>query len=148
MTESNAALRARQYYQQGVSFFQRGELIEADEALRGALRTTPGHIDARIQLAKVLLRRGRANEGLHVLNGGLSQDGTSEVDRARLLETAAACASNAGEYDVARGYLEDALDLGRSGSAQVLNKVAAVSCKGGEFQTGFDYFLKAARKKK
>ena len=146
MSDSDAALRARQYYQQGVAFFQRGALSEADVALRRAIQTAPDHMDARVQLARVLLRRGRPNDGLRVIDAGLARNSLTDEERARLLEQAARCASTAGQYDTARSYLEQALSLGKSRSKQVLNNVAAVCCKGGEFETGFEYFLVAAGK--
>ncbi len=146
MTESESAMRARQYYQQGVAFAQRGAMAEAEEALRAAVRMVADHIEARIHLARVVLRRGRAAEGLRILNSGLSRKDIPDDDRARLLQTGASCASADGQYSVAREYLEKALKLGDSQEAAVLNKVAAVCCKGGEFETGFDYFLKASHR--
>ena len=144
MTDSQAAVRARQFYQQGVGFFQRNQLSEATEALRYAVRTAPDHINARIQLGIVLVARTKALDGLSVIESGLARRGLRSVDRGRLLLQASSCAAAANHYQQARTYLEQAMELGGRPDAHILNQVAAICCKGGEFQTGFDYFLQAA----
>lgn len=144
MTSSEVAVRARQFYQQGLGFYQRGELIEATEALRLAVRTVPDHVDARLQLGRVLQRRGKPDEALRVIDAGLARQTLSTDRRIKLLQEAASCCASLNRYELARHYLEQALELGRVTDVHLLNQVAAVCCKGGEFETGFDYFLKAA----
>lgn len=145
MTDSESAIRARQFYQQGIQFAQRGQLAEAIDALRLAIRTMPEHIDARIQLGAVLLKRGRPDDGLQVMDAGLARPNLSSGERGRMLTQASACAAASNRYELARAYLERALELGGRPDPAVLNQVAAVCCKGGEFGVGFDYFLTAAR---
>ena len=144
MTDSQAAIRARQYYQQGVTFYLRGQLVEATDALRLAVRTVPDHVDARVKLGAVLLKRGKPEEGLQVLDNGLARPSLDAAQRGRLLQQASSCAAATNRYELARSYLERALELGGSPDPQVLNQVAAVCCKGGEFEMGFDYFMRAA----
>jgi Tfp pilus assembly protein PilF len=146
MTDSQSALRARQFYQQGVQFAQRGQLAEAVDALRLAIRTMPEHLDARIRLGAVLLQRGKADEGLQVLDAGLARPNLSSGERGRMLTQASACAVATNRYELARAYLERALELGGRPEPAVLNQVAAVCCKGGEFGVGFEYFLKASER--
>lgn len=143
MTDSHSAIRARQYYQQGVAFYQRGQFSEAVEALRMALRHAPDHIEARIELGTVLLCRGKADDGLNVLNAGLARPNLTQKQRIALYQQAASCAASSNKYDLARSYLEQAIDAGGRPDVYLLNQVAAVCCKGGEFNVGFDYFLKA-----
>ena len=145
MTDSETAIRARQYFRQGLAFYQRGQLIEAADALRLAVRERPERIDARVQLGVVLLQRGKAADGLSVLNSGLARPGLSDDQRCVLLQQASSCAAANNNYDLARSYLEQALELGGSPDPNTLNQVAAICCKGGEFNTGFDYFLKAVQ---
>ena len=145
MPSSETAVRARQYYQQGVAFHQRGQWPEAVEALRLALMTAPEHLEARLQLVEVLLQRGKGSEGLRVLESGLARGDVSRPNRVRLLESAAACAAVINQYGIARDYLEQALTMGETLEPRLLNQVAANCCKGGEFGIGFDYFLRAAK---
>lgn len=146
MTDSASALRARQYYQQGLSFYQRGQLSEATDALQLAVRTAPDHVDARYHLSQVLIKRGRGDEGLRVLDTGLARAGLDDGERARLLEQAAACASATNRYELARHYLEEAISL-TPRATSLLNKLGAICCKGGEFAMGFDYLLQAASRR-
>ncbi|MCA9562471.1 MAG: tetratricopeptide repeat protein [Myxococcales bacterium] len=138
-------VRARQYYHQGLAFEERGQFSEAIEALQAAVRTAPENIEARIDLGRVLLKRGRAEDGLRVLDQGLARENVSTVNRRTLLESAARCSAAVGRYRESRQYLERALELAED-QPEVLNQVAAVCCKGGQFEEGFDYFLKAASK--
>ncbi|MBN1945107.1 MAG: hypothetical protein JW797_05490 [Bradymonadales bacterium] len=144
MTDSQSAVRARQFYQQGIGFYSRGQLSEAVDALRHAIRAASDHVDARIQLGIVLVARGKAAEGLEVIETGLARRDLQQPDRIRLLVQASSCAAAANQYQDARAYLERAMELGGMPDAHILNQVAAICCKGGEFDVGFDYFLKAA----
>jgi lipopolysaccharide biosynthesis regulator YciM len=119
--------------------------MEAADALRLAVRTAPEHVDARCQLGIVLLKRGKGADGLRVLDTGLARPNLTNEQRCMLLQQASSCAAATNNYDLARSYLEQALFLGGEPDPNTLNQVAAICCKGGEFGTGFDYFLKSAQ---
>ncbi len=123
MTDSTAAIRARQYYLQGLAFYQRGHLMEAADALRLAVRTAPEHVDARCQLGVVLLKRGKASDGLQVLDTGLARPNLTNEQRCTLLQQASSCAAATNNYDLARSYLEQALFLGGEPDPNTLNSL-------------------------
>jgi tetratricopeptide (TPR) repeat protein len=146
MTKSSeTAVRARQYYQQGLAFHDRGQWPEAVEALRLVLMTAPEHLEARLRLVTILLQRNKGEQGLRILESGLARRGMSNPNRIRLLEKASACAAVINQYPLARDYLERALEIGDLPSPELLNKIAKNCCKAGEFQAGFDYFLQASK---
>ena len=145
-SESSEVIRARQYYHQGLQFAQRGAWSEALEALSRAVKTAPDHVDARLQLGDVYLKRGCPEDGLRVIEQGLARLGGDKTQRTQLLGKAASCAASMSRYDVSHTYLQEALELAPMNPG-LLDKAAAVCCKGGEFSTGFDYFLKASAKR-
>ena len=144
MSESAEVTRARQYFQQGVQFAARGAWAEALDALTRAVRSAPDHVEARLRLGEVYLLRGRAEDGLRVLDQGLARGGIDDEQRVLMLGQAASCAAAMNRYDAARSYLERALEI-EPKNRSLLDRVAAVCCKGGEFSTGFDYFLEASQ---
>lgn len=146
MNPSDKAVKSRQYYQQGVAFLSRGDTVNAADALSRAVQITPDHVDARIALSRAHQRRFRAQEGLDVLDAGLCRQGLTKQQRRDLLERAAECAAETGDYPVAQKYLESALKEASGDPPELINKLGALYCKGGEYKQGLDCFLGAERK--
>jgi tetratricopeptide (TPR) repeat protein len=88
-TERQAALTAVQINNQGAELEKAGNLSEALEKYRAALKLDPNHVGVRVNLAIALLRLGHWDEGIKELRDAQRQD-PNNADLQRALNDALA----------------------------------------------------------
>lgn len=127
----------------GLGYARRAQWPQAIRALRSALESDPGHLESHIELGRALSQTGQAFEGLRMLERALVLPGLDDAARVRVLRLLGRASIQEGDYARAAEAFEEALAITGQSSGPILNQLAEVMCKSGDFERGFALFLRA-----
>jgi len=104
-----------------------------EESLRAALKLEPGHADAAIQLARILIGRNHKDEALEILgkvHSSFAADGLAariRLERSAMPDLSAAFAAlDAGDNELALDVLIDAIPRARSSRDEIRRLVVGI----------------------
>lgn len=135
--------RAHEALQRGVGYSRRGQWQQAINALEAASNEASTWLDARYELALCYGMMGRVRDARLMLESGLAAPDLHDAGRVKYLKLFAKVAMQASDYHLAAHCLEEAYDITGIGGAPILNNLAQVHCKSGDFQRGFELFFRA-----
>lgn len=136
--------RAQESLGRGLAYHGRGQWQQAINAFKGCLTDDPGNREALYHTAICHACLGRAPESLDILRDLLARPDTDDAFRVRVLQTLGKVGIQINNYPLAAQALHQAFEITGIGGAPILNQLAAVMCKAGDLDRGFDLFLKAA----
>ena len=135
--------RAQDALRRGVAYTQRRQWQQALNALSTCLQVDPRNIEARYHVALSQAGSGRAREARRVLEQTLEIPNLDDYNRVRLLKLLGQLSIQTGEYQLAADSLDAAYSITGTGGASILNQLAQVMCKAGDFERGFGLYLQA-----
>ena len=127
----------------GIAYVQRRQWQQALNALNTCLQAEPGNLEARYHLALSQAGAGRAREAQRVLEETLALPRLDDYNRVRLLKLSGQVAIQIGDYQLAADSLDAAFEITGVGGAPILNQLAQVMCKAGDFERGFNLYFQA-----
>lgn len=135
--------RANASLERGVAYIHRKQWQQAASALQNALTESPQSIPVHYHLAFCFANTGNALRARRLLEDALALPHTDDAWRVRLLRLLARVSMQASDYALAAECLESAVAITGLGGAPILNQLAQVFCKSGDFERGFELFVKA-----
>lgn len=129
--------------QRGVAYLQRKQWQQAQAALRQALDEAPASIPAHYWMGFCQANLGKHLQALRHLEDALQLRPLDDAWRVKILRMLARVAIQAGDYGLAASSLDTAFQITGGSGAPILNQLARVFCKSGEFERGFDLFFRA-----
>ncbi len=136
--------QAQAAWLRGVGYARQGQWQQAVRALRSAIEGEPGHVAAHVELARCLAQMGSANEAMRWLDAALDLARRDDAMRVRILRLRGRVALQCADYGSAAQSFEGALDITGEAGAPILNQLAEVMLKSGDYQRGFELFVRAA----
>ena len=139
------ARSAQASWMRGLGYARRGQWQQAIRALRAAIDEDPGHIEAMRELAACLAASGNGREAVRWIDQALSFERLDDGTRVRLLRLLGKTCMQGGDYRRAADAYQEALEISGHTGGPILNQLAAVMCKSGNFDRGYDLFFRAMR---
>ena len=135
--------RAWASLQRGIGYARRAQWQQDIKALESALADAPDSLEARYQLALCFGQMGRARDAVVNIEAAMASPRLDDANRVRFLRLLARVSMQSGDYNMAAHSLEEAFQITGVGGAPILNNLAQVMCKSGDFEKGFDLFFQA-----
>ncbi len=129
--------------QRGIAYLQRKQWQQAQAALRQALDEAPRSVAALYWMGFCQAHLGKTTQAQRFLESALEQGGLDDVWRVKLLRLLARVNIQAGDYAFAAECLDRVFTLTGGSGAPVLNQLARVFCKSGDFNRAFDLYMRA-----
>ncbi len=143
MSEEMNYERARASLNRGIAYANREQWQQAINALESALEDDHQLLPAQYYLA---LCYGHTGNGLHACRLLEDLRDNPRLDdgwRVRVLQLLSKVGIQMREYELAADSLEQAYHLTGAGGSAVLNSLAQVLCKAGNYKRGFELYFKA-----
>ncbi|MBH25311.1 MAG: hypothetical protein CMH57_12845 [Myxococcales bacterium] len=135
--------RAADALRRGVAYARRHQWQQAMNALTSCLQEEPNNLEARYYMAISQASSGRAREARRLLEQTLAMPRLDDFQRVRLLKLLGKVSIQSSDYHLAADSLHQAFTLTGVGGAPILNELAQVMCKAGDFDRAFDLYIKA-----
>ncbi|MEL6182368.1 MAG: tetratricopeptide repeat protein [Myxococcota bacterium] len=142
-TDDYQQQRAGDALRRGIAYVHRHQWQQAMNALTSCLQEEPGNLDGRYYMAISQASSGRAREARRLLEQTLQLPRLDDFHRVRFLKLLGKVSIQSSDYHLAADSLHEAFTLTGVGGAPILNDLAQVMCKAGDFGRGFDLFFKA-----
>ncbi len=143
MTDSYVRERVRAAVMRGNGYAGRGQWDQALRAYQSALEEDTESVEARYQLAVCQARLGQNREARLVLEHALANPEIRTADRVRVLQLLGRICLQGGDHARASQCFETVMDMTGTTGAPVLNQLAQVMCKSGNYERGFSLFYRA-----
>ena len=137
------AERAEAAYERGRAYAARRQWQQALRALSAALGDAPEHIEAHRELARCHAQMGNGREALRLLDQALELPRLDDASKVGLLQLLGRVSIQNADYHRASEAFQEALDITGTGGAPILNQLAEVMCKSGDFDRGFALFFRS-----
>ena len=137
--------RARRFYDRGLHYYRGGRWVDAAVCLRDAVKLYPEHTNARLYLGASLARQRAYLDAVQVLEEGRHQPNINDAAMAKLLRLLSVVCLIRQDFPAATYYLERALEI-TPDEVELQHKLASVMCKSGQFEDGFDIYLRVAKR--
>lgn len=134
--------RAESYYKRGLYYFGQAKWDEAANNLRDALDLYPEHHLARLSLGASLGYQNLFLDAIQILEEGRQKPSVDNLLRFRYGRLLGSICLRRADYPAAVYYLKIAYDLSPD-DVELMQLYAGACCKAGQFQEGFDLYLKA-----
>lgn len=129
----------------GIGYARQGQWQQALRALHNVLEDDPTHIEGHYQLAVCHAQLGSARESVRLLRYVLSFPALRDADRVRFTQLLGRVSIQANDYATAAECFEQAMDLLGTSEGPILNQLAQVMCKSGNYRRGFELFTRAMK---
>jgi tetratricopeptide (TPR) repeat protein len=143
MTDPFVQERARAAIVRGNSYAGRGQWDQALRAYQSALEEDVENVEGRYRLAVCQARLGQNREARLVLEHALNNPTIRTADRVRVLQLLGRICLQGGDHARAAQCFETVMDMTGTTGAPVLNQLAQVMCKSGDYRRAFALFHRA-----
>jgi tetratricopeptide (TPR) repeat protein len=137
--------RAQASLMRGIGYARQGQWQQAVRALTGALEELPDHLEAHYQLAACQAQLGNAREARRLIQRALAMEGLVDAERLRFLRLLGKLGIQVGDYVLAADCFEEALEMTGEVGGPILDQLAQVMCKSGNYGRGISLYLRAAQ---
>lgn len=129
----------------GLGYARLGQWQQAIRALTTALEESPEHVEAHHQLAVCHAQTGNAREARRLLQRALGLPRLGDAERVGLLRLLGRVGIQMNDYALAAECFEEALGITGTSGGPILNQLAQVMCKSGDYERGFALYVRAMR---
>lgn len=143
MTDPYRRERVQAAVIRGNGYAARGQWDQALRAYQSALEEDAESVEARYRLAVCQARLGQNREARLVLEHALAAPHLRTADQVRCLQLMGRICLQGGDHGRAAQCFETVMDLTGTTGAPVLNQLAQVMCKSGNYRRGFALFHRA-----
>lgn len=143
MTDSFVRERVRAAIIRGNGYVARGQWDQGLRAYQSALEEDAESVEARYRLAICQARLGQNREARLVLEHAINSPVIRTRDRVRVLQLLGRVCLQGGDHGRAAQCFETVMDLTGTTGAPVLNQLAQVMCKSGNYRRAFALFHRA-----
>lgn len=135
--------RAQASIMRGVGYARQGQWQQAVRALSAALEDQPHNLEAHYQLAVCHGQLGNAREARRLLQRALGFEELVDAQRLRLLRLLGRIGIQMGDYALAADCFEAALEMTGEVGGPILDQLAQVMCKSGNYQRGLSLYMRS-----